>query len=91
MNFLEILPSIPILFLGFVVWYAKKLNAKIEVSASIEDLNKLEKELKEITKDGITSGIEARKEQWHEINDLKQSVASVEGYLSNANGYKKRI
>lgn len=51
---------------------------------------KFETEIKQITREGISSGLEARKEQWKEIRDQGERVASIEGYLSTQNGYKPR-
>lgn len=53
-------------------------------------LEKFEDEIKQITREGIASGAEARKEQWKEIRDLSDRLSAIEGYMSTANGYKPR-
>lgn len=55
-----------------------------------EKFTRFEDEIKAITREGIASGTEARKEIWKEIRDQGERVSSLEGYMSSTNGYKPR-
>jgi len=82
---------LPTVIVGFIIWYLKKMNAKIEESIGKNDLKEYKEEVNKMTEAGIESGREARKEQQKDIKELLKDVASIEGYLSNTNGYKKRL
>ena len=82
---------------SIVAWLWKRVSNSVtaedlkDFKCDIEKrLDRFEDHITKLTNTGIKEGNDGRKQQWEEINNLRESVAAIEGYLSNTNGYKKR-